>query len=282
MDIVQAKTFLTIVEVRNFKQAAEKLFVTQSTISARVKSLEEQLDCKLFIRNKAGVTLTDAAVRFERHAQSIVQLWDHAKKEVAMTDDINASLTIGARYGLWEPLLLDWLLDLRSMMPGSVINARIGTPSSLIQKMHNGTMDICLVYAPYSNQGLRVHRLFDEKFIMVSSQRGIHAELDETYAYVHWGSEFVRKHKLHYPDYTLSKLSADLGALAEKLIVKAGMKGYLPRRTIEKSLAEGLLFEVEDAPEISLPVFMVYSELIPEDQLKIIRDSLISKCSAFK
>lgn len=281
MDINQAKTFLTIVELRNFNKAAEKLFVTQSTVSARVKTLEQQLGCRLFVRNKAGVTLTDAARRFEKHAQSIVQLWDHARKEIALGETIDQSVTIGARFGLWEPLLLDWLPDLKAQFPRAMIHARIGTAETLIQQMHNGTMDICLVYSPYSNPGLKVAKLFDEQFVLVSKTARTLAALADDYIYVDWGSEFARKHKLHFPDFTNSKLSANLGALAQALIIKTGGAGYLPRRTAKDALADGTLYPVEDAPTITLPVFMVYSELIEEATLSYIQKSLAQRCTAF-
>jgi len=49
-----ARTFLTVVAAGNFVSAAERLHVTQSTVSARIHTLEEQLGCSLFVRNKAG------------------------------------------------------------------------------------------------------------------------------------------------------------------------------------------------------------------------------------
>lgn len=281
MDINQARTFLTIVELRNFNRAAEKLFVTQSTVSARVKTLEQQLGCTLFIRNKAGVTLTDSARRFEMHAQSIVQLWDHARKEIALGEKIDQSITIGARFGLWEPLLLDWLPELKNQFPRAMINARIGTAETLIQQMHNGTMDLCLVYSPYSNPGLKVAKLFDEQFVLVSKKAQALTALPDDYIYVDWGSEFARKHKLHFPDFTNSKLSANLGALAQALIVKTDGAGYLPYRTAEEALADNTLYLVEDAPTITLPVFMVYSELIEEATQTYIQQSLSARCQAF-
>ena len=281
MDINQARTFLTIVELRNFNRAAEKLFVTQSTVSARVKTLEQQLGCTLFIRNKAGVTLTDAARRFEMHAQSIVQLWDHARKEIALGEKIDQSITIGARFGLWEPLLLGWLPELKNQFPRAMINARIGTAETLIQQMHNGTMDICLVYSPYSNPGLKVAKLFDEQFILVSTTARAASPLPTDYIYVDWGSEFARKHKLHFPDFTNSQLSANLGALAQALIIKTGGAGYLPHRTVADALAKGELVRAEGAPTITLPVFMVYSELIEAKTLAYIQQSLKARCEAF-
>ncbi len=278
MDIAQAKTFLAVVELRNFNKAAKRLSVTQSTVSARIKTLEEQLECVLFIRNKAGVTLTDSATKFQRHAQSIVQLWEYSKKEIIRNQVAAQSLTIGARFGLWEPLLLDWLMHIRSELPNTVINARIGTATSLIQKIHNGTMDICLVYTPYTYTGLKLKKLFDENFVMVSSEPRTSTVHDDDYVYVHWGSEFARKHKLYFPDFSFSKLSANLGALAQNLITKAGLIGYLPYRTVSNDVENGRLYIVKDMPIITLPVFMIYSELIEAHTLKTITESLDQHC----
>jgi DNA-binding transcriptional LysR family regulator len=278
MDINQAKTFLTLVKVRNFHKAAKKLHVTQSTISARVKKLEEHLGCILFIRNKAGVTLTDAAIKFKRHADSIVQLWEHAREETSHNEIITESLTIGARYGLWEPLLLDWLLYLKPQIPNAVINAQNGTATDLIQKLHNGTIDLCIVYTPYEYEGLKSEKLFEEQFVMVSKNPTSGSATDNDYMYVNWGSEFKRKHTLLFPKFSYANISTNLGALAEKLIHNADVMGYLPLRTTTKEIDCGKLFVVKDTPIITLPVYLIYSEFIQPETLTIIKDSLRKHC----
>ena len=60
MDITLARTFLEIVTTGNFLRAAERLHVTQTAVSARMRALEELLGRKLFVRNKAGASLTPA------------------------------------------------------------------------------------------------------------------------------------------------------------------------------------------------------------------------------
>ena len=57
MDTELARTFLTVVTAGNFITAAERLHVSQSTVSTRIHTLEQQLGCTLFVRNKAGTTL---------------------------------------------------------------------------------------------------------------------------------------------------------------------------------------------------------------------------------
>lgn len=58
MDVDLARTFLTISETAHFGKAARALNVTQSTISARIKTLEDMLGQPLFVRSKLGTTLT--------------------------------------------------------------------------------------------------------------------------------------------------------------------------------------------------------------------------------
>ena len=84
MDIELARTFLAIVAAGSFVRAAERLNVSQTTVSARIRSLEEQLRRPLFVRNKAGASLTPAGESFLRHAPSLVQLWERARHEVAV------------------------------------------------------------------------------------------------------------------------------------------------------------------------------------------------------
>src|SRR5437868_7060920 len=76
MDLTLAQTFLEIVQTRSFLRAAEQLHVTPTSVSARVRTLEELLGRALFVRNKSGATLTAAGEQFLPHATSLVQVWE--------------------------------------------------------------------------------------------------------------------------------------------------------------------------------------------------------------
>ena len=80
MDIALARTFLEIVAAGNFVRAAERLHVTQTAVSVRVQTLEELLGRKLFVRNKAGATLTPAGEQFMRYAPLLLQVWERARQ----------------------------------------------------------------------------------------------------------------------------------------------------------------------------------------------------------
>ena len=81
MDTELARTFLTVITAGNFISAAERLHVSQSTVSTRIHTLEDQLGCTLFVRNKAGTTLTSAGRQFQRHAATLVRAIEQARHE---------------------------------------------------------------------------------------------------------------------------------------------------------------------------------------------------------
>ena len=75
MDIELARTFLEIVSTGSFIRGSERLNVAQTTVSARIRLLEQQLGRPLFVRNKSGASLTPAGEQFLRYAPTFVQLW---------------------------------------------------------------------------------------------------------------------------------------------------------------------------------------------------------------
>src|SRR5690606_37004719 len=133
MDTELARTFLSVVSAGTSGKAAETLFVTQSTVSARIQSLEQQLGCRLFERNKAGTTLTPAGRLFQKHATALLRTVERARQDAGVAQGFRASLTLGGRIGVWEGLLLPCLGDFRNRAPDVAVRAEIGFEEELMQ-----------------------------------------------------------------------------------------------------------------------------------------------------
>src|ERR1044072_5424685 len=128
MDIELARTFLEIVSTGSFIKASEPLNVGQTTVSARLRLLEGQLGRPLFVGNKGGATLTPAGEQFLRYAPTFVQLWQRARYQVAVPVGHRAVLTVGSEVSLWQPLLLDWVLWMRSSMKDIALRVHVDVP----------------------------------------------------------------------------------------------------------------------------------------------------------
>lgn len=84
MNIELARTFIAIVSTGSFIRASERLNVAQTTVSARIRNLEQLLGRDLFVRNKGGANLTPAGQQFLRHAPMFIQLWQRTLHQVAV------------------------------------------------------------------------------------------------------------------------------------------------------------------------------------------------------
>ena len=89
MNIELARTFLEIVSTGSFARAADRLHVTHSTVTMRIKTLESLLNQRLLIRNKTGVTLTASGVRFQRFAEALVRTWQLTRREMTLASGLD-------------------------------------------------------------------------------------------------------------------------------------------------------------------------------------------------
>jgi DNA-binding transcriptional LysR family regulator len=257
MDIDQAKTFLAISAHGSFLEAARRLHLTQSTVSARIQRLEEELGVRLFVRNRAGASLTVGGRRYSEYAKRLVLTAEQARQHVGLPSRYRATLRIGGRIALWEDLLPAWMGWLRAQATDIAIHAEIGFEEDLMRRLIEGSLDIGLMYTPSHSPGLIVEHLFDESLMLVSSRADGHGP-GEDYIYVEWGPAFDIQHAQSYPDLEPPPQVVNIGWLGVQLILANGGTCYLPARMAEPLIAVGRLHAVADAPRYPHPTYLVY------------------------
>ena len=260
MDIDRARTFLEIVRSGTFLRAAERLHVTQTTVSARIRTLEEELGRQLFVRNRNGARLTTAGVEFERYAQMFVQVWERARQQLAVPADRTGVVSLGAELSLWNPLLVDWMAGMKERDRSVLVHARVGTPDRLVDELRTGSVDVALVYAPPLIAGFKVELLMEEQLVLVRSVPEGLAGGDDDYVYVDWGPAFAAQHG--GPSRVLGDPTtfAGFGPLGLAYILRAGGSGYFRRGMVTPLIETGRLELVEDAPCFTHPAYAVYGD----------------------
>lgn len=267
MDIEQARTFLAIAAHGSFLEAAKRLYVTQSTISARIQNLESDLGARLFVRNRTGASLTSAGQRFLQHAKSLVLTVEQARHDVGLPSRYRATVRIGGRIALWEDFLPRWVGSMRKTAPDVSIRSEIGFEDELMRRLIEGTLDIGVMYTPSHAPGLVVEHLFDETLVMVSTNPDTRWPGDD-YVYVEWGPGFYAKHQESYPDMARPPQVVNIGWLGVQLILANGGSCFLPIRMARSLIQAGRLFQVAAAPEFRLPSYMVFPRTADSEVLQ--------------
>jgi DNA-binding transcriptional LysR family regulator len=274
MDTELARTFLVVVATGNFVEAANRLHVTQSTVSTRIQRLEETLGAELFVRNKAGTTLTAAGRQFQRHAALLTRTVEQARQEIGVVSGFRATLTVGGRIGLWEDLLLRWLPIFASLAPDVAVRALIGFEEDLMQALIEGRASIGVMYTPQARPGLTVEPLLEERLVMISSRADPPREPASDYIYVDWGAEFFAQHSLAFPNFVGSALTVNIGWLGLQRLLAHGGTGYFPARMLREHELSGRLHRVPDAPEFRLPAYLCFPAKVDSEPLALALDTI--------
>jgi len=92
MKVQRLRYFLALSEQRHFGRAAQKLHITQPTMSQQIMMLEKELGVQLFFRNNRNISLTEAGRSLERNAKRIMSLVEFAR------GDLNEAASGGAAH----------------------------------------------------------------------------------------------------------------------------------------------------------------------------------------
>ncbi|BBJ23176.1 LysR family transcriptional regulator [Candidatus Nitrotoga sp. AM1P] len=281
MDIDQIRTFLGVVANNSFIEAANRLHVTQSTVSARIQRLEAYLGVTLFVRNRSGVTLTLPGQRFFRHAKSFLLTLEQARHDIKLPSRFRASITVGARIALWEELLPRWVGALRILAPDISIRSEIGFEEDLIRGLIEGRMDVSMMYTPQQSPGLQIEYLFDETMVLVTTDPD-KPWPNEDYIYVDWGPTFYELHNSYYPDMEHPPQVVNIGWLGLQLIVNNGGSCFLPIRIAEPLIQTKKLFLVPGSTQIKLPAYMIFprnsDSIVLQQVLESLRSFMRARC----
>jgi DNA-binding transcriptional LysR family regulator len=257
MNTEQARTFLEVAETGNFNRAAERLNVTQSTVSARIRALEESLGQRLFERDKAGARPTEAGRRFRRHAEALMRTWQQARQDIALPSGFRGIVSLGAEPNLWHGLGENMLGWLRRHVADHALRARTGGLENLQRMLHEGSVDLLIAYEAAARTGFEMVHLFDEELLLVAHEPRDLVRWHPLYVYVDWGEAVREAHDRAYPVDETPLLTVDQASTALAYMLNSGGSGYLPRRMATPHLAAGRLHRVPRAPVFTRPVHAV-------------------------
>lgn len=166
MTITQLHYVLAVAEYQNFTLAAEKCFVTQPTLSMQIQKLEEELDIKIFDRNKKPIQLTEVGKRIVEQAKSIVNEADRIKDIVDQQKGfIGGDFRIGIIPTIMPTLLPMFLKNFIKKYPKVNLIVEEHTTEEIINRLQKGQLDAAIAATPLSEPDLKEVVLYYEPFV---------------------------------------------------------------------------------------------------------------------
>lgn len=153
MTIAQIKYFLAIIEYGGFSVAAEEMYISQSSLSKQIKSLECELGMDLFVRAKHKITLTSGGELFLKHAKAINKEYEIMNKEINnfLKHDISSTIALGVL-----PLIQDYHITKQlSVFQKNVRNIQINITEAdqqdILNLLDSRKLDLAILRLDYLN-----------------------------------------------------------------------------------------------------------------------------------
>lgn len=151
MELRQLKTFQTVARLLNFNRAAEVLNYAQSTVSAQIKLLEEELGVPLFDRLGRKVILTEAGQRLVNYSRKMLDIEAETKAEISGDEETRGSLSIRMPQSLGTYRLPEILGRFKEHYPEVGFDIGSCVALSLTQELKAGVVDVAFLLAESVN-----------------------------------------------------------------------------------------------------------------------------------
>lgn len=257
MQIDLIDTFLDLMDTNSFNRSAERLGVKQSTVSARMQTLEHQLGTLLFDRNRSGTRPTAAGQNFLPHARALRHEWNEARRSLSGRAD-SPRLRIGLQSDLASHYIGDWVQVLLRSVPGATFYIEADFSAQMSEDVLSGSHDLALLFTPFPHPDLHYERLGDVTYRMVSTHAdSLSGVVPERLMLADYSPSFSAQQRAVLVQPALAPVASGLSSTVAGLLRALGGSAYVLDRAAQAIVDQGWGALVSDAPAINQPVYSV-------------------------
>ncbi len=179
MDFDQLTTFLEVVKLGNFSRAGDKVFRSQSAVSAQIRQLEQEYGTRLLDRCGKRVALTPAGEVLFEYATRLLALRGESLRAVADQDELpRGVLAIGANEATCLYVLPDTFSEYRRRYADVQISIYRNFSHKILERLQDGLIDVGIVTMPVKAPSLVVKRIFHDRLVLMTSPNHPLARMD--------------------------------------------------------------------------------------------------------
>lgn len=172
MNLKQLGYFIAIAEHNSFLKASRSLHISQPSVSAQIKLLEEELEVQLFERRSNGAILTPEGREFLDHARTVFETINNARNSMRAHQTAEVGqVTVGIPGSLASSLTVPLVEAVQNHLPNVHLRVVTGLSGHIRQWIVAGTLDLGLVYAKSPLEGLDLEPLLSEELYLAARSR---------------------------------------------------------------------------------------------------------------
>jgi DNA-binding transcriptional LysR family regulator len=264
LDFEQLKTFQKLVEFKNIQRVSEELYISQSSVINRIKTLEEELGFNLLSRNVRGIQLSHQGMQFVSFVDKTVELIEKGAQEIKNSKHRPNSFTIASVPTVTTYFLPSILEKFKNIHPDVEVHVYAANTSKILDWVINGVIDVGLIRGPFQYKGVEAEKLFSDPIIPVFYKDHCWANkkyvtpidfLKETIlALDRKSSIWASIQEWFSQNGVFARVSMELDHIetTKKMILNRFGIAFVPLMAVENELAEGVLKTVEIKPPLDI------------------------------
>ena len=172
MDFDQLATFVYVAKLKSFSRAGQKVFRSQSAVSAQIRQLEQAYHARLLDRSAKSVELTPAGEVLFEYAVKLLRLRDESVQFVADRGNVvQGPVVFGANEATCLYLLPDIFAEFQRRFPLVHISIYRNFSHKILQRVEDGSIDVGIVTLPTKSPNLKVHHIHRDRLRFMVSTR---------------------------------------------------------------------------------------------------------------
>ena len=170
MDFDQLRTFLEVAKQGSFSRAGQKVFRSQSAVSAQIRQIESEYGERLLDRSGKTVRLTPAGEVFREYAQRMLSLRDESLRAVAdHGNDPRGVLALGANEATCLYVLPNVFAEYLRLHPSVQVSIYRNFSHKILERLDSGAIDVGIVTLPVKMPMLKVRTIFRDRLVLMVS-----------------------------------------------------------------------------------------------------------------
>lgn len=251
MNLNQVEAFLSIVRLGSLSKAANNLFVSQSTISQRLHSIEEEYEVTLLNRDRGvkGISLTNNGERFYQIALKYEALFSEARNVKLMNKSI--TVTIGAVDSVHNYILRDIYTTITKEMPNVRLAIRTYQSNEIYSLIDQREIEIGFPLQERIISNVNVTPLFTEEMVLIQKKEYFshfspkiiaNNNLNpENQLLINWGSDYRMWHEKHWGPITNTHMQIDTAQILQDLMQQDNLWAIVPVSIARNFYKDGLV-----------------------------------------
>lgn len=168
MEFKELEAFVNVVELNSFSKAAQKLFLSQPTISGYIKSLEEELNVELLIRTTKKIYISKNGEKFYNHAKEIMNMKNKTLEIFNMKQCEKKEITLAASTMPAQYILPEVLSAFNAQNSNNYFSVIKGNNNEVIEKLIKNQIEIGIVGKKIENMNCVYEEIYKDKLVIIT------------------------------------------------------------------------------------------------------------------